>query len=303
VPANTTTKPWINPYLAILVGVFAVSFSSILVRLCTAPPLVIAAYRLVFTFCFLAPFSLAGGAVALRGMTRRQLALSAASGVFLALHFVTWFTSLRYTSIASSVVLVTTQPLFVVLGSYLFFRERVSRKALYGGLLALTGSVVIGATDFQLGPRAFIGDLYALFAAVMISGYLLLGRKLRADVDLGGYIFVTYGASALTLVITALACQLPFSPYPGSDWLIFIALALVCTVLGHTVFNWVLRYVPASVVSVSVLGEPLGAILWAAVFLGENPTLRQGIGGGLIFLGLYLFTRVTARSSQTRVTA
>ena len=302
-PANTTTKPWINPYLAILVGVFAVSFSSILVRLCTAPPLVIAAYRLVFTFCFLAPFSLAGGAVALRGMTRRQLALSAASGVFLALHFVTWFTSLRYTSIASSVVLVTTQPLFVVLGSYLFFRERVSRKALYGGLLALTGSVVIGATDFQLGPRAFIGDLYALFAAVMISGYLLLGRKLRADVDLGGYIFVTYGASALTLVITALACQLPFSPYPGSDWLIFIALALVCTVLGHTVFNWVLRYVPASVVSVSVLGEPLGAILWAAVFLGENPTLRQGIGGGLIFLGLYLFTRVTARSSQTRVTA
>lgn len=302
-PANTTTKPWINPYLAILVGVFAVSFSSILVRLCTAPPLIIAAYRLVFTFCFLAPFSLAGGAVALRGMTRRQLALSAASGVFLALHFVTWFTSLRYTSIASSVVLVTTQPLFVVLGSYLFFRERVSRKALYGGLLALTGSVVIGATDFQLGPRAFIGDLYALFAAVMISGYLLLGRKLRADVDLGGYIFVTYGASALTLVITALACQLPFSPYPGSDWLIFIALALVCTVLGHTVFNWVLRYVPASVVSVSVLGEPLGAILWAAVFLGENPTLRQGIGGGLIFLGLYLFTRVTARSSQTRVTA
>jgi drug/metabolite transporter (DMT)-like permease len=295
VPVVSQTKPWINPYLAILVGVFAVSFSSILVRLATAPPLMIAAYRLIFTFCLLAPFSLSGGAGVLRAMTRRQVQLSAASGIFLALHFVTWFTSLSYTSIASSVVLVTTQPLFVVLGSLVFFRERVSRKALYGGLLAMTGSLVIGATDFQMGGRAFIGDLYALFAAVMVAGYLLLGRKLRGDVGLAGYTFVTYGSSSLALVAAALFCRLPFYPYPGRDWLIFGALALVCTVMGHTVFNWVLRYVQASVVSVSVLGEPLGAIIWAAVFFGENPTLRQGMGGGLIFAGLYLFTRVTAR--------
>jgi drug/metabolite transporter (DMT)-like permease len=298
VPVASTTKPWINPYLAILVGVFAVSFSAILVRLGTAPPLVTAAYRLIFTFCFLAPFSLSGGALTLRAMTTRQVVLAGASGVFLALHFVTWFTSLKYTSIASSVVLVTTQPLFVVIGSFVFFKERVSRKAIYGGMLAFAGSLVIGATDFQLGERAFIGDLLALFAAVMISGYLLLGRKLRGDVGLTGYTFVTYGVSSLTLAAAALFCRLPFYPYPGRDWLIFVALALVCTVLGHTVFNWVLRYVPASVVSVSVLGEPLGAILWAAVFLGENPTPRQAIGGGLIFAGLYLFTRVTARSGK-----
>jgi len=300
VPVASTTKPWINPYLAILVGVFAVSFSSILVRLATAPPLIIAAYRMVFTFCFLAPFSLSGGATALRAMSRREVRLSAASGVFLALHFVTWFTSLKYTSIASSVVLVTTQPLFVVLGSFLFFKERVPRKALYGGLLAMLGSLVIGATDFQAGGRAFVGDLYALFAAVMVAGYLLLGRKLRGDVGLAGYTFVTYGASSVTLIATALVCQLPFYPYPGRDWLIFVALALVCTVMGHTVFNWVLRYVQASVVSVSVLGEPLGAIIWAAVFLGENPTLRQGVGGGLIFVGLYLFTKVTAGGRRVR---
>ena len=296
-PVASTTKPWINPYLAILVGVFAVSFSSILVRLATAPPLVVAAYRLIFTFCILAPFSLSGGAVALKAMTPRQVRLAAASGVFLALQFVTWFTSLKYTSIASSVVLVTTQPLFVVLGSFLFFGERVSRKALYGGLLAMSGSIVIGATDFQLGGRAFVGDLYALFAAVMVSGYFLLGRRLRGDVGLAGYTFVTYGFSSLTLVVAALVSRIPFYPYPDRDWLIFGALALVCTVMGHTVFNWVLRYVQASVVSVSVLGEPLGAIIWAAVFFGENPTLRQGLGGGLIFTGLYLFTRVTARSS------
>jgi len=293
----STSKPWINPYLAILVGVFAVSFSSILVRICSAPPLIIAAYRLIFTFCFLAPFSLTGGASSLRGMSGRQIALAAASGVFLALHFVTWFTSLKYTSIASSVVLVTTQPLFVVLGSFIFFRERVPRKALYGGLLAFAGSLVIGATDFQVGQRAFLGDLIALFAAVMVSGYLLLGRKLRGDVELTGYTFVTYGASSLTLVLAALVSRQPFYPYPGRDWLLFVALALVCTVMGHTVFNWVLRYVQASVVSVSVLGEPLGAILWAAVFLGETPTPRQAVGGALIFSGLFLFTRVTAKNA------
>jgi len=298
VSVATTTKPWINPYLAILVGVFAVSFSSIFVRLATAPPLIIAAYRLIFTFCILAPFSLSGNARALRTMTRRQVGLAAASGVFLALHFVTWFTSLKYTSIASSVVLVTTQPLFVVLGSFVFFKERVPRAALLGGLLAMVGSLVIGATDFQLGERAFIGDLYALFAAVMVSGYLLLGRRLRGDVDIAGYTFVTYGASAVTLAVAALVSQLPFYPYPGRDWLLFVALALLCTVMGHTVFNWVLRYVQASVVSVSILGEPLGAIVWAAVFLGENPTLRQGVGGGLIFAGLYLFTRITARGNR-----
>ena len=295
---TATTKPWINPYLAILVGVFAVSFSSILVRLCSAPPLVIAAYRLIFTFCFLAPFTLWGGAVSLRGMTARQMWLSAASGIFLALHFVTWFTSLRYTSIASSVVIVTTQPLFVVLGSLIFFKERVPRKALYGGLLAFIGTLVIGATDFQLGREAFIGDLLALVGAVMVSGYLLIGRKLRGDVPLTGYTFVTYGASALTLAAATQVGGVPFSPYPAQDWLIFVALALVCTILGHTVFNWVLRYVQASVVSVSVLGEPLGAILWAAVFLGENPTLRQALGGAIIFSGLYLFTTVTARGER-----
>lgn len=291
----TTTKPWINPYLAILVGVFAVSFSAIFVRLSTAPPLAIAAYRLIFTFCFLAPFALWGGAPSLRGMTLRQVLLCASSGVFLALHFVTWFISLKYTSIASSVVLVTTQPLFVVLGSWIFFKERVPRVALYGGGLAFVGSVVIGATDFQLGRQAFIGDMLALFAAVMVSGYLLIGRRLRGGVSLAGYTFVTYGASALVLFVAALAAEVPFYPYPATDWLIFVALALVCTILGHTVFNWVLRYVQASVVSVSILGEPLGAIFWAAVFLGENPTPRQAVGGAIIFCGLYLFTRVTAR--------
>lgn len=293
----TGQKPIINPYLAVLVGVFAVSFSALFVRLSSAPAMIIATYRLLFTFLLLAPFTAHGRFADVRRMSRRQTGLAAASGIFLALHFVTWFTSLQYTSVASSVVIVTTQPIFVVLGSWLFFREKVPRPALLGIALALSGSFVIGAGDFQVGMRAFVGDLLALAAAILVSGYLLIGRRLRGSVALNGYTFVTYGSSALVLVAATALARVPFHPYPPRDWLLFLALAAVCTVLGHTVFNWVLRYVQASVVSVSILGEPVGAIIWAALFLGENPTARQLAGGTLIFAGLFLFTRITARQS------
>jgi len=289
-------KPIVNPYLAVLGGVFAVSFSALFVRLATAPAMIIATYRLLFTFLILAPFTLLRHRSDLRLLTGRERGLAMASGVCLALHFVTWFTSLRYTSIASSVVLVTIQPLFVVLGSWVFFRERIGRLPMLGGALALTGSFIIGAGDFQLGGTAFWGDLLALVAAVLVSGYLLIGRRLRSGVSLPAYTFVTYGSSSLVLVLASLASRTPFHPYPTTDWLLFLGLAVVCTILGHTVFNWVLRYVQASVIAVSVMGEPLGAIVWASIFLKEYPTTRQAVGAAFIFGGLYLFTRVTARN-------
>ncbi len=287
-------KPIVNPYLAVLAGVFAVSFSALFVRLATAPPLIIATYRLLFTFLILAPYTLLRHRTDLVTTSWRQRGLAASSGICLALHLVTWFISLRYTTVASSVVLVTTQPVFVVIGSWIFFREKVSRFAMVGGALALFGSVIIGAADFQIGRDALLGDLLALAAAVLVSGYLLIGRRLRGGVSLPSYTFYTYGSSALLLIIASFASGTPFAPYPPRDWILFLALAIVCTVIGHTIFNWVLRYVQASVVSVSVLGEPLGAILWASIFLREYPTLRQTIGACFIFTGLLVFTRFSA---------
>ena len=296
-------KPIVNPYLAVLVGVFAVSFSALFVRLTTAPALIIATYRLLFTFLILSPYALFRYRTELFTISWRQRGLAAGSGVCLALHLVTWFISLRYTSVASSVVLVTTQPVFVVIGSWLFFREKVSRLAMMGGALALCGSFIIGAADFQIGREAFLGDMLALSAAMFVSGYLLIGRRMRGGVALPVYTFYTYGSSALVLIITSLATQTPFAPYPARDWLIFLALAVVCTVIGHTIFNWVLKHVQASVVSVSILGEPLGAIVWASVFLREYPTLRQGIGACFIFGGLFIFTRFSSGPVQGKVTS
>lgn len=281
----------INPYVAVLAGVLAVSFSALFVRLSAAPALIIATYRLLFTFLLLAPFTLVRHYRDLTQLSLRQVGLACISGIFLALHFATWFVSLNYTSVASSVVLVTTQPIFVVIGSYLFFHEKISTKALWGGALALSGSIYIGATDFQVGGQAFLGDLLALAAAILVSGYLLIGRKLRAEINLPSYTFYTYGTSSLTLIVASYLTQTSFGPYPLQEWALFGALAVVCTIGGHTVFNWALKYVQASVVAVSILGEPLGAILWASLFLHETPTLRQSIGGLIILLGLFVFTR------------
>jgi drug/metabolite transporter (DMT)-like permease len=255
----------------------------------------IATYRLLFTFLLLAPYALFRYRAELVSISWKQRGLAAASGICLALHLVTWFISLHYTSVASSVVLVTTQPIFVVIGSWIFFRERISRIAMIGGAVALFGSVVIGAADFQIGREAFWGDLLALAAAILVSGYLLIGRRLRGGLSLPVYTFYTYGSSMVALLLTCLVTSTPFAPYPASDWLLFLALAVVCTIFGHTVFNWVLRHVQASVVSVSILGEPLGAILWASIFLREYPTVRQALGGSIIFTGLFIFTRYSTR--------
>jgi len=288
--------PPVNPRLAIIFAVCAISVSSLLVRLCSAPPLIIATYRLLFTFAAMGGVALLRFRHDFRGITRRDILLTSSAGVFLALHFVTWFESLRYTSVASSVVLVTTQPLFVVLASFLLFRERLSRGGGIGALLAITGSTVIAWGDFSTGPDPFHGDMLALAAAIMVSGYLVIGRFLRRSLSLPVYTTLVYGSSSLFLLGATLLTGTPLAPYPPTDWLLFLGLALSCTLVGHTIFNWVMAYVPASTVSVSVLGEPVGAMLWVSLFLGEYPTLRQIVGGGVIIAGLWIFTRSQNRS-------
>ena len=281
----------VNPYPAVFFGVIAVSFSSLFVKLSDANSFTIAFYRLFITFMLLLPIAWKEKITGLREITFRDGLLACLSGAFLAVHFVVWFISLEYTSVASSVVLVTTQPIWVVVGSYIFFREKIGLKALAGGAIALLGGIMIGVGDFEIGGTALIGDILALAGAVAVSGYLIIGRRIRSRVGLPVYTFLAYGSSSIILGITTAAVEMPFYPYPLREWALFFGLAFVCTVLGHTVFNWTLRYIQASVVAIAILGEPLGAILWAAVFLGENPTPQQLVSGFIIILGLYIFTK------------
>lgn len=282
--------PSVNPYLTVILAVVATAFSSIFTKLASAPPNVIAFYRLAFTLLLLVPLALnSSGRRELRRIPGRDMAMATLAGAFLALHFALWIASLKYTSVASSTVLVTMQPLFVVTGGFFFFKEKIPLRGLTGGAVALSGSVIIGLGDFQAGGQALWGDILAFSGAFMVALYILIGRSLRSRLSLFPYVFLVYGTSAFFLLLINVAGRTPLYPYPGLDWVWFLALAVVPTIFGHTVFNWALRYVKAAVVSISILGEPVGATLMAYFIFKEAPGLLQITGGLAILAGLYIF--------------
>lgn len=287
---------------AILLGAIAViSFAAILIKLTEAPALVIATYRLTLATIIIAP------GVLLKLRNRRKLAtlfkqewlLSLLSGIFLSLHFLTWISSLSYTSVASSVVLVTTNPIFVGLGSYFILKERLQPLLITGIVASVIGGVLIGYGDFTAGAHALYGDLLALVGAMMASGYLLIGRKVRQKMDLLTYIFVVYGMAAAVLLMLSLLTGQKLLGYTKNTYLLLVLLAVGPQLLGHTSFNWALKHVSAAVVAVVILGEPIGATIWAYLILAESLTLLKLIGGGLIIIGIYMAARAEGKLIKT----
>ncbi len=275
-------------YLVIFLGVLSVSGASILVKLSTAEPLVIAFYRLAFSVALLAVPLL------WRKQERipiRDRWLSIASGLLLATHFAAWFFSLRLTSIASSTILVSTHPFAVLVVNYITRGERPGGAPLAGVLLSVVGVGLVGWGDFGLDSRALLGDLLALVGAVTVSGYLLIGREVRKQVGAVAYSTMTYASASVALLLTALAWGSPLSGFEPINWWIFLALAVFPTLFGHTLFNWALKYVPAAVVSVNILGEPIGASLLAWLIWRTAPGGLSLIGALLVLVGVGLFIR------------
>ncbi len=281
--------PKINPYAAVVIGVISVSASAIFVKLCSAPSGVIAFYRLFFSVLFMTPIFLNKHIRELRFMTKKDLMFSAIAGVLLAFHFILWFESLNFTSVASSTVLVTLQPLFAFLGTYLFFKEKLSGKTIVCGIVAIAGSVLISWGDFRINKTALFGDFLSLTACALITGYLLVGQSVRKRMSLISYTFVVYLISSITLLIFILAVNQPLYPYNLSDWSYFILLAIVPTLLGHSLFNWALKWVSTSIISMAILFEPVGATILAFFILGEKTVWSQIAGGIIVILGISLF--------------
>jgi drug/metabolite transporter (DMT)-like permease len=274
----------------LLGAITVISFGSILIKLIPAPALTIAAYRLSLATILLAPFAWRRRAE-WRPLSRRDLALSLLSGVFLALHFLTWISSLKYTSVSSSVVLVSSSPIFVGLGTRFILRERLGPALIWGIAVSLIGGLLIGYSDLSFGMEELQGDLLALGGALMVSAYFLLGRYVRQRVGLFDYIFVVYGLAALLLLLVALAARQPLFGYPKWAYLFLFLLALGPQILGHSSLNWALRYVSAATVAVAVLGEPVGAAILAYFILHEGLTVLKVCGGLLILGGIYLAGR------------
>jgi drug/metabolite transporter (DMT)-like permease len=283
--------PPVSPYVGLIVATLAVSCSAILIKLSSSPSLVIAGYRLVITTLILLPFLRGDSLSQLRAIDRRTLGFIALSGLLLALHFGTWTASLRYTSVASSVLLVSVHPALVALVAWTLFGERSSRIAIVGLLLTLAGSAVVAGGDFRVGGQALFGDLLAFVGAVVFAGYLLIGRGTRQNMTNIGYSVPVYAICAVTLILMSLMFRQSLIAVSGRDLLIFLGLALIPTLGGHLLYNWTLRYLPAAVVSVSFLGEPVGAALLARLFLGQHIPLSTALGGIVILLGIWLTAR------------
>lgn len=280
---------WLYGFLGL--GVLFLSTSAIFVKLAEAPSGIIAFYRLLFTLLFMLPVLLlrAEERKQLSCLTKRQAGLAMISGALLAIHWVMWFESLRYTSVASSTVLVSLQPLFSIFFGVLLLHEHVTKIGMVGVFLAIVGSAVVGWGDFRISGAAFWGDVLSFASAGVISLHFLFGQILRRELDVVPYTFVCYASGALCLATYASLTGQAFSGYALQTWGCFLGLALFATIGGQCVFNLLLKYLPASAVTMGILGEPVGTILLAFVLFGERIVLQQGIGMLCILAGLWLF--------------
>jgi len=294
--------PPFNPYVAVVIGVIAVSTSAIFVKLASgAPAGTIAFYRLFIAVVLMLPTILLKYRAEIRSITKRDWMLAILSGVFLALHFILWFESLNYTSVASSVVLVTLQPIFAFVGTYIFFGERFSVAAIISMLITLIGSFIISWGDFQISGLALLGDILALLGAATVTGYFLLGQRMRRNLSLMTYTFIVYGISSITLFLYNVVTQNTFISFPVDHWIWFIALAIIPTFLGHSLFNWTLRWLSTSTISMAIVFEPIGATILAYYILGEVVTPSQWLGGSIVIFGLFLFIMSTTRKPKVTI--
>jgi drug/metabolite transporter (DMT)-like permease len=276
-------------FILLPIGMVAVSTASIFIKLCDAPALIIATYRMVFASLILMPYAFYKKTG--KGWGRSDMRWLVLSGVLLGLHFVFWIASLKYTSVASSVVLVSTHPIFVGLGASLLLKERLGMNLVFGIILSVLGSGLISYGDMALSKEALMGDGLALLGAIAASAYFLVGRKMRKNQDLFSYIFPVYSTAGLVLIALSLLSQKPFFGYSSSTYLLLLLLALIPQLIGHTTFNWALKYLPASMVSITILGEPVGSTILAYFILSEGLTPWKVIGGILIFAGILIALR------------
>jgi drug/metabolite transporter (DMT)-like permease len=279
----------------LVVGVTAVSFSAVLVREADAPSIAVAFYRCAMASVVLVPLGLVGHRAEYRRLTPRQWRLALASGVVLAAHFATWISSLSFTTVAASAVLVQTLPLWVAAFGR-FVGERPSRRALTGMGVAIVGTAIIAGGGFHGGSRALFGDLLAVAGAIFAAIYVLLGRSLRQELSLVTYSSIVYAAAAVVLVAVMIASGTAFVGYPSKTWLMFVLITIGPQFLGHTTFNYLLGHVRASIVAVALLAEPVGATILAWVILGEAPGVATVVGGAVVLVGVYMAIAAETRA-------
>lgn len=306
---DPAVRPRTSPLLVLALALVGISFAAPLIRVSAADPLVIATWRLGFSMLIVAAALLVGGGWReWRSLAGRDYLFAVGAGLLLAIHFWSWNASLRYTSVAASVALVNLQPVIIAVFSVVWLREAPSRIQWAGIALAVIGALIVGVADVpgglaaigpaivgqgQSGSRALFGDLLALLGGVTAAGYYLIGRRLRQHLGLWPYVALVYGAAFLTCLGLTQFAGKSLTPQPPRELAIFAGLAIGPMLLGHTGMNWALGHLPAFIVNLTTLGEPIGATILAALLPGiaEVPGMGTVAGGALVLLGVVLAAR------------
>ncbi|AFC30320.1 hypothetical protein PM3016_3487 [Paenibacillus mucilaginosus 3016] len=291
---TTETRPRVPFSLLLLVGIVAISFSSIFVRWSNAPVAVIAMYRLLLTTLLMLPFLFKYRSELTR-LSLREWGGLFCSGLALGLHFLLWMGSLRFTTVASSTAILALEPVFVLLGAVLFLGQKTTPLAVLSMLTAIAGAVLIGWGDWGTTTEALLGDLLSLLGTAAVAVHMILGKKLVSRVPSFLYSFFVFLFAALVLAVYNLVLGHPFGGYPAAEWGNFLLLAIVPTLFGHYLFNWLLKYMRPESVSMSVLGEPLGSTLLAYLLLGESLTWLQAAAGAVLLSGVWMFLRANEK--------
>ena len=283
-----------HPMIMIIVGILGISLSAIFVRYSTAPSAVTAAFRLLWTVLLMSPVVFGKKEVRkeLASLDKKNLVLSVVSGIFLAVHFVLWFESLKHTSVASSTTIVCTEVIWVALGFCFFMKGKLKKNAVWAIAITFAGSVVIACADSASGGGHLYGDILSLIGAVAVAVYTLLGRVVREEVSTTVYTYVVYASCAAVLVMTCVAQGHAMFDYGFSAVIVGFLLALFSTILGHSIFSWCLKYFSPAFVSASKLCEPVVAAIFAGFLFGEVPSAFVFVGGAMILGGVLYYSRI-----------
>ena len=285
------------PIIVLTVGVISISFGAVFARYAEAPPLVTSAYRVGFASLIAVPYALIFHRHEYRALSRRDFGLCAASGIFLALHFATWIASLDYTTVASSVVLVNTIPIWIALFGVITGSARMSRRMWTSVLLSFLGACIVGYGDVSLDLEAIKGNALAVAGAVFAAAYILCGREARRKLGLAAYVALCYGAAAIFLwaavILSGAVVEggYPIAGFSNATWAAFVGAALVSQILGHSSYNWALGYFSAGFVGIMLLGEPLGGTILAYFLFNEVPTPMKLAGGALLLYAIVTAAR------------
>ncbi|WP_146551130.1 MULTISPECIES: DMT family transporter [Rummeliibacillus] len=290
----------VSPTILLIIGVVAISFSSILVKWSEAPASILGMYRLFFTIIILFPFLPWKQMKHIsKKMTVKDWTLLFISGTFLGLHFLFWMDSLKHTTVASSMILTTLEPVFVMIGAYFLFKERTSPVGILSIGLAIIGSIIIASGDIGFSSSALYGDLLSILGTLAVAIHMLAGQNLCRKIPPSIYSTFVFLIGGIILLFYSLINNVSLVNYSKNDWIIFLLLALIPNIFGHALFNWLLKYVDATTISMSVLGEPIGAIILAYFLLGEGITMLQTIGGVLAIVGVGIFLKIKSNHITT----